>query len=85
MTFKTATQGVKAKVWPVFWSLATKKRQKRVRKGPKQFFSTQVSGSSGTSDYCEAEPSVTPLHAQQRLCMVGREIREVSITILNLR
>lgn len=39
--------------------------------------SRTVSGSSGSSDYCEAEPSVTPLHAQQRLCMVGREIREV--------
>ena len=39
---------------------------------------SQVSGSSGSSDFCEAEPSVAPLHTQQRLCMVGREIREVS-------
>ena len=39
-----------------------------------------MSGSSGSSDYCEPETSVAPLHAQQRLCMVGREIREVSLS-----
>ena len=56
------------------------KKPKNGWKRRKSWFCGQVSGSSGSSDYCEAEPAVTPLHAQQRLCMVGREIREVSIS-----
>ena len=60
--------------------IVERKSRKMEGKGRKSWICTQVSGSSGSSDYCEAEPSVTPLHAQQRLCMVGREIREVSIS-----